>query len=122
MQSTQHHAQIAHPHQVVRRHRQDKLEVQLLAADKPALSQPTDGLCPTKTLLDALAEALAGGIAGVAGGASIDRRRKVARILCDVGRNVGTSQFIDTAAAIVYESPRFGGMGSVLFIPHVSCR
>ena len=49
---TRHHPQIAHPDQVVGRHRQDELIVQLLATDKPALAQTTDGLGPAEALLN----------------------------------------------------------------------
>ena len=71
--SIRHHRQVAHPNQVEGRHGQDKLVVQLLAADEPALAHPTDRLRPAEAFLDALTKALAGGVAGVAGGASVNR-------------------------------------------------
>ena len=49
--SARYHTLIAHPDQVVRRHRQDKLEVQLLAAEKPALAQATNGLDSAEAFL-----------------------------------------------------------------------
>jgi len=68
------HPQIAHPKQVVGREREDKLKVQCRGADKPSLAQAADGLGPAKAFLDPVADALADGITGVAGGALIDRR------------------------------------------------
>jgi hypothetical protein len=65
---------IAHRNQIVGRKPHRELEVQLLAANEPALAQTTYGLGPARTFLDPLAERLTDGITGVAGSAPIDGR------------------------------------------------
>lgn len=61
-------------HQLLGRHGQDKLEVQLVAADKPALAQATVSLGSAEALLEPLAETLAHGITWMVVGSSTDRR------------------------------------------------
>lgn len=64
-----------------------KSKVQFLAADKPALTQATDGFRPPETFAETFAEALAGCITGRVRGTPVDCRRTVTRVLCDVYGN-----------------------------------
>ena len=59
--------EIAHPNQIVGREGQDKLKVQLRAADKPALAHAADGLRPAKAFFDSFTDSLAERITFVAG-------------------------------------------------------
>src|SRR5262245_37950843 len=67
--------------EIVGSHRESELPIDLGQAAMPHLAQTGHRFGPAKGLLDAFADALGDRVAGVAGGAAIDRRAAPAGIL-----------------------------------------
>src|SRR6516165_8887930 len=65
------------------------------------LTQSARRLGPSEDLLDAFAPAAADGVAGVAGGATVDRRAPVAGVLSDMRGGVALAQCGDEPGGIV---------------------
>jgi hypothetical protein len=79
------------------------------------LFQTCDGLHLAEAFLDALADVLADGIAGVTGRTSIDGR-VAARVLCVMRRHIVVAQFADEVggieASVTAKGDRFGSIGA----------
>lgn len=80
--------QLGQPDQIIGGRREGERPVDLLEAAELGSSQACDGLDPAERLLDPLADAQAGCVAGVASGAAIDRRTSAADVLGDVRSDV----------------------------------
>ena len=72
---------VAQSHQVVGGEGEGELEVDLGQAAVLEFAHASDGLGPAETFLDALADALAHGVATVTGGASVNGRTSVPVVL-----------------------------------------
>src|SRR5215207_9506266 len=73
--------QLRQPHQIVGGSRERERPSDAVAAAKPGLLLPGDRLDPAERLLDALADALADGVAAMPGRAPVDRRASAAAVL-----------------------------------------
>src|SRR3546814_20089337 len=90
--------------QIVGNGREGEGQVDASPPAEPGLTQSGHGLDPAERLLDLLADALAGGIAGMAGGAPVDRRAPATGILRQMRAQVKHAQFpteVPGAAALV---------------------
>jgi hypothetical protein len=75
--------------------------IDLGQAAQIGLAQPGHRLHPAERLLDPFADTLARGIAGMACGASVDRRSPATRVLRDMGAPFDGAQFLDEVSGIV---------------------
>src|SRR3546814_7194112 len=87
--------------QIVGNGREGEGQVDASPPAEPGLTQSGHGLDPAERLLDPLADALAGGIAGMAGGAPVDRRAPTPGILRQMRAHVQLAQFHHEVAGVV---------------------
>ena len=83
--------QLRQPHQIVGGGSEGEGPSDAVAAAEPGLLLPGDRLDPAERLLDALADALADGIAAVPGRARVDRRAAAAGVLRHMRRHRSSS-------------------------------
>src|SRR5207245_1479451 len=79
--------EVSDPHQVVRGEGEGEHPVHPAGASVPCLAHQSDGLEPAEDLFDALPPTLAHRIAGVAGGAAVDRAAAVRGVVRHVRRH-----------------------------------
>ena len=72
-----------------------------MAAAEAGLLLTGDRLDPAECLLNALTDALTGGITTVPGRSCVNRRAAAVGILCDMRRHVHRAQFVDEVFCIV---------------------
>ena len=103
------------PHQVVCGGREGERQVDPVPTAEPGLAEPCYRLDPAERLLDPLADALAGGLAGMTGGAPVDRRATVVGVLRQVRAHVQLTQFHHEVAGVIERwSPWFGQFGGLV--------
>src|SRR5450755_963554 len=93
--------QLGESHQIVGGGSQGKSPSDAITATEPGLLLPGDGLDPAECLFDALADALADGIAAVPGRSPINRRTAAVGVLCNMRCHVHRAQFVDEVFCIV---------------------
>ena len=92
------HQQPAQSNQIVRRHSEHELEVDLGRPPQLGLAHAADGLGPAEAFLDAFSNLQTGFIARMSRGSFVDGRAAWARmILCDVRSDVQVAQALDEA-------------------------
>src|SRR6516164_10753670 len=87
--------------EVIGRHGEGELPADLGQSAMTHLAQPGHCLSPAESFLDAFANALGDRIAGVAGGAAVDRRTAAVGILSDMRGDRLLAQLHDKVAGVV---------------------
>src|ERR1700721_4309497 len=93
--------QLGQPDQIVGGCSEDKSPSDTITATEPGLLLPGDRFDPAECLLDALANALADGIAAVPGRSPINRRTAAAGVLRNMRRHPHRAQFVDEVFYVV---------------------